>query len=45
LTFNGVYGVISQKIILFITTAVRISDPTSIVEIYGEFNYLGAAKY
>jgi hypothetical protein len=28
LTFNGLHGVISQKIVLFITTAVRTSDPT-----------------
>jgi hypothetical protein len=28
LTFNGLSGVISQKIELFITTAVRNSDPT-----------------
>jgi hypothetical protein len=30
LTFNGLHGVISQKIILFLTTAVRISNPTII---------------
>jgi hypothetical protein len=28
LTLNGLHGVISQKIILFITTAVRTSNPT-----------------
>jgi hypothetical protein len=28
LTFNGLHGVISQKIELFITTAVRTSNPT-----------------
>jgi hypothetical protein len=28
LTFNGLHGVISQKMVLFITTAVRTSDPT-----------------
>jgi hypothetical protein len=28
LTFNGLHGVISQKIVLFITTAVRTSNPT-----------------
>jgi hypothetical protein len=28
LPFNGLLGVISQKIELFITTAVRTSDPT-----------------
>ena len=26
--FNGLYGIISQKTELFITTAVRVSDPT-----------------
>jgi hypothetical protein len=30
LTFNGLHGVISQKMILFITTAVRNSNPTCI---------------
>jgi hypothetical protein len=29
LTFNRLYGVISQKIVLFITTAVRTSNPTT----------------
>jgi hypothetical protein len=28
LIFNGLYGVVSQKILLFITTAVRTSNPT-----------------
>jgi hypothetical protein len=28
LTFNGLHGVISQKIVLFITPAVRTSNPT-----------------
>jgi hypothetical protein len=28
LTFNGLHGVISQKIVLFITTAVRTLNPT-----------------
>jgi hypothetical protein len=28
LTFNGLYGVISQKMVLFITAAVRTSNPT-----------------
>jgi hypothetical protein len=28
LTFNGLHGIMSQKIELFITTAVRTSDPT-----------------
>jgi hypothetical protein len=36
LTFNGLRGVISQKIELFIATAVRTSDPTIIpVVLYG----------
>jgi hypothetical protein len=30
LTFNGIHGVISQEIELFITTAVRTSNPTEI---------------
>jgi hypothetical protein len=30
LTFNGLHGVISQKIVLFITTAVRTSNPTNV---------------
>jgi hypothetical protein len=28
LTLNGLHGVISQKMILFITTAVKTSNPT-----------------
>jgi hypothetical protein len=28
LIFNGLHSVISQKIVLFITTVVRISNPT-----------------
>jgi hypothetical protein len=28
LTFNGIHGVMSQKIELFITTGVGTSDPT-----------------
>jgi hypothetical protein len=35
LTFNGLYGVISQKIVLFIITAVRTSNPTTSVRISG----------
>jgi hypothetical protein len=27
LTLNGLHGVISQKTVIFITTAVRTSDP------------------
>jgi hypothetical protein len=30
LTFNGLHGVIAQKTVLFITTAVRTSNPTKI---------------
>jgi hypothetical protein len=30
LTFNGLHGIISQKIQVFITTAVRASDPVTI---------------
>jgi hypothetical protein len=30
LTFNGLHGVISQKIVLFITIAVRTSNLTKI---------------
>jgi hypothetical protein len=36
LTFNGLHGVISRKIVLFITTAVRTSDPTYMVRIIWE---------
>jgi hypothetical protein len=31
LNFNGLHGVISQKIELFITTAVRIANPIQIM--------------
>jgi hypothetical protein len=31
LTFNGLHGVITQKIELFITTAARTSDPTNYI--------------
>jgi hypothetical protein len=31
LTFNGLHGVISQKTVLFITTAVRTSIPTKLL--------------
>jgi hypothetical protein len=34
LTFNGLYGVVSQKIELFITTGMKISDPTHPIEYY-----------
>jgi hypothetical protein len=32
LTFNGLHGVISQKIELFITTAVRTSNPAELLK-------------
>jgi hypothetical protein len=31
LTLNGLHGVISQKLILFITTAVKASNPTMFI--------------
>jgi hypothetical protein len=31
LAFNGLHGVISQKIVIFITTVVRTSNPTDII--------------
>jgi hypothetical protein len=31
LTFNGLHSVISRKIVFFITTAVRTSNPTTFV--------------
>jgi hypothetical protein len=31
LTFNGLHGVVSQKIALFITTAVRTSNPPEVI--------------
>jgi hypothetical protein len=31
LTFNGLHGVISRKIELFLTTAVRTSNPTRVM--------------
>jgi hypothetical protein len=34
LTFNGLHGVISQKMVLFITTAVRTSNPTTWILAY-----------
>jgi hypothetical protein len=34
LTLNGLHGVISQKIELFITTAVRTSDPAIVVLVF-----------
>jgi hypothetical protein len=36
LTFNGVQGFISQKINLFITTAVRTSVPTTVDKLKGK---------
>lgn len=34
LTFNGLRGVISQKVLLLITTAVRTADATNIVHVF-----------
>jgi hypothetical protein len=34
LKLNGLHGVISQKIILFITTAVETSNPTFLLVVY-----------
>jgi hypothetical protein len=34
LTFNGPHGVISQKIVLLISTAVRTSNPTQLIYIH-----------
>jgi hypothetical protein len=39
LTFNGLQGVISQKTVLFITTAVRTSNPTIFI-LFILFSYL-----
>jgi hypothetical protein len=37
LTFNGLHGVVSQKMVLFISTAVRTSNPTTenVFKMYG----------
>jgi hypothetical protein len=40
LKLNGLHGVISQKMILFITTAVKTSNPTKTVAVYCE-NHTG----
>jgi hypothetical protein len=32
MTLNGLYGIISQKMVLFITTGVRTSNPTMAVK-------------
>jgi hypothetical protein len=37
LTFNGLHGAISQKIIVFITTAVRTANPAYIRSTHGSF--------
>jgi hypothetical protein len=37
LTVNGLHGVISQKIVLFITTAVRTSDPTNLKMFFNKY--------
>jgi hypothetical protein len=43
LTSNGLHGVISQKIEIFITTAVRTSNPTLIIKFnfYREYRDVG----
>jgi hypothetical protein len=33
MTFNGIYSVMSHKIELFITTAVRTSNPISVISL------------
>jgi hypothetical protein len=38
LTFNGLHGVTSQKIKLFKTTSVRISNPTNITYVWAMLN-------
>jgi hypothetical protein len=40
LSCNGLHGVISQKMILFITTAVKTSNPTEIYLIFCSINIL-----
>jgi hypothetical protein len=35
-TLNGLHGVISQKMVLFITTAVKTSNPTHIELVHGK---------
>jgi hypothetical protein len=37
LKLNGLHGVISQKMILFITTSVKTSDPTRIKDVWKQF--------
>jgi hypothetical protein len=39
LTFNGLYGIISQKLELFITTAVRTSNPRQIHYLWLECSF------
>jgi hypothetical protein len=45
LALNGLHGVISQKMVLFITTAVRTSNPTTrfIIETFSslEMSFFG----
>jgi hypothetical protein len=38
LQLNGLHGVTSQKMILFITTAVKISNPTFIRNVFAPIN-------
>jgi hypothetical protein len=37
LTFNGLHGIISQKMVLLIITAERISDITSYAVVFPKF--------
>jgi hypothetical protein len=30
LTFNGIHGIVAQEIVMFIATAVRTSNPTTL---------------
>jgi hypothetical protein len=45
LTFNGLHGVISQNIVLFITTAVITSNPTYLQYVIPEKNNTIRVKY
>jgi hypothetical protein len=42
LTLNGLHGVISQKIVFFITTGVRTSNPTYLFVVYFKMKYLAS---
>jgi hypothetical protein len=45
LTLNGLHGVISQKMVLFITTAVKTSNPTEWISVYGFILYYSKARW